>query len=164
MASRQMSMEEVEKEIRKYISSHYRTRGPEEAYDFNIKVRLIDVPEIARHKFSEAEIDQHVQTAMADRLRGFANDLISEYPWITDWQQEGRMGGWLILVTNDAVLDTYDESPKPKSALIKARKRLRDLVAIEESIKENIKSMKQEFSSLVWWGIGPLDWLPGMKR
>jgi hypothetical protein len=162
MASRQMSMEEVEKEIRKYISSNYRTRGPEEAYDFNIKVRLIDVPEIARHKFSEAEIDQHVQTAMADRLRGFANDLLSEYPCITDWQQEGRTGGWLVLITHEPAIDLYDEIQK--SELVSARNRLKDLFEIDNSIRENIKSMQQEFSSLKWWGIGPLDWLPGMKR
>lgn len=157
-----MSREEVEKWIKKYISGHHRPKAGEEAYEFNIKVRRIDVPEIAHHKFTNAEIDQQVQTAMAGRLGAFVADLMEDYPWIENWGQEGRTGGWLVLITHEPVIDLYDEIQK--SELVSARNRLKDLFEIDNSIRENIKSMQQEFSSLKWWGIGPLDWLPGMKR
>lgn len=161
MASRKVERLEDEA-IRKWLNKYISTTVPRdvEAYGFNIKVRRIDLPEVARHKFSEDEIDRVVQVAMAERLRDFVDSLQEKYAWISNWLQEGRSGGWLVLITEDSVLDEDGFVPDRK----KGEKRLQDLFEIEESIKENMRAMEQDLSSLKWWGIGPLDWLPGVNR
>ena len=76
---------------------------------FNIK--MYDVPdfqEIAT-KFgqSENQIAEDWYEHLRSRLESWANDLMEECPWIKDWNQDGRSGGWLVLETS--IKDTKDE-------------------------------------------------------
>jgi len=76
---------------------------------FNIK--MYDVPdfqEIAtKYGQSENQIAEDWYEYLRDRLEGWAHDLMEECPWIKDWNQDGRSGGWLVLETN--IKDTKDE-------------------------------------------------------
>lgn len=173
-AESMMSREEVEEELRKYLSTHERPRSGEEMYDFNIKIYRINVPDVVREikGWTEAQLSDHVESAMADFLKDFVMALMQRYHWIHEWNQAGRMGGWLVFVTDLPVLDMhgeiplYYEAPSTRNlsrALAPARKRLRDLREIEGLVDRAKRDLVRELEDPKWWGITPKDWRPKKK-
>jgi len=112
-ATTKMSFDDLVFEYEKdYKSRHYQRFG-QEAYDFNIKIYKINIPEIVRHIMSEDSIETNYQQAAESALDTFVSDLRHDYDWIFNWSTEGRSGGWLTLVTNDmafvdGILDEID--------------------------------------------------------
>lgn len=170
-AESMMSKEEVEKELRGYLSTHGRRKPGWEEYDFNIKIYRMNIPDIVREikDWSEAELSDNVDSYMSHFLEGFAQDVKERYGWIGDWYQEGRMGGWLVLVAYEPVMDADGRIPvdveglskrKLSQALAPARKRLRDLREIEGLVDRAKKDLVKDLESPAWWGITPKDWRP----
>lgn len=170
-----MSKDEVEKEIQGYLSTHERLRSGGEMYDFDIKIqRRINIPDVVREikDWTESELSDHVESAMAEFLKDFVMALMERYPWIAEWAQSGRSGGWLVLRTENPVLDEYGrilfdvegESKRAVSqALAPARKRLRALREIEGLVDRAKRDLVRDLESAVWWGITPKDWRPKKK-
>lgn len=169
-----MSKEEVEEELRKYLSVHERAGPGGEMYDFNIKIRRIDVPDVVREfkGWTEEEVSGQVGAYMQHVLQDFAEVIEERYGWIEGWQQAGRMGGWLVLSTDEPVLDEsgripFDVEGESKRAvsreLAPARKRLRDLREIEGLVDRAKRDIVKELEDPRWWGITPKDWRPKRK-
>lgn len=87
-------------ELDKYLSSRYR----EEAYEFNIKIMKVHVPEKVRKSLTESEVNDIFMHESAVQLEDFIDELRSDYSWISEWSQEGRSGGWLVIQPDDPVL------------------------------------------------------------
>jgi len=160
-AKRRMTAEQLERELHRYLSRHHRPREGEEAYDFDIKIRRrVHVPESVRHAkgWSESELGDFIEQVMVDRLKEFAEELKRKYDWIGDWFQEGRSGGWLVLVTREPVGDEYGRLTVEDRHAVE--KRLRDLDEISELVDLGIRELVGHLESRNWWGLSPKDWSP----
>lgn len=173
MAKRKLLPEDIEKRIHKYLSRHIRTRFGEEAYDFNIKMLMrIEIPDLVlpAKGWSQSELNDFVETLMVDQLKEFADELKNSYPWIKNWFQEGRTGGWLVLVTDEPVLNEYGKisesgDPRERSEFLSAaRKRLKDLETIETKVDDAKAALVRDLESPEWWDIGPKEWRPARSR
>ena len=137
---------DIEKEFEGFLSSH--NRGGE-AYDFNIKLRTIRIPDSVRQRLSEGVINQVAEDLHRSDLEYFMEELKKQFPWIHKWNQEGRSGGWLTIFPDHAVLDDrgniYDDD------LPDARKRLRDLYRIEMRVKKGVKQHIATLQSKQFW-------------
>lgn len=173
-----ISREKLEKGLSRFMSRHTRDislREGQEAYDFNIKVQKIDIPDIVRQLKSASEIDDVAETQMRARLTIFADALVETYPWVDDWYTTGRSGGWLTLVTDEPVLtDNWEiprtdvpEGPKewaPAHVLGVAARRLRELEDINLKIQDGISELIFDLESPSWWDVTPKDWMPPKKK
>lgn len=76
---------------------------------FNIKIyNTPDFKEIAaKHEKTEEQINEDWWEFLKFTLDGFGQQIMEECPWIRDWSQDGRSGGWLILETN--IKDTRED-------------------------------------------------------
>ena len=76
---------------------------------FNIKI--YDTPNFAEiaseYNLSEEQIYEDWGEFLKLTLDGFAQQMMEECPWINDWSQDGRSGGWLVVETN--IKDIRDE-------------------------------------------------------
>lgn len=153
-----MSREDVERALSQYLSRHHYPRSGLEAYDFNIKMGLIDVPSKVREHYSEAEVNDRLEAEMVVRLKDFGEYLTEDFPWIRGWLQEGRSGGWLVVETDDPMLNDDLEV----NHLGRARKRVRELRQISIRIREEQLGLEGDIESLEWWGIpsSVKDWSP----
>jgi len=155
-ATMKMSFDELDFEYeRDFKSKHYQRTG-QEAYDFNIKIYKVEIPEIVRHIMSPDDIDYNYQKFAQLALKDLVDDLRHDYDWIFNWYQEGRSGGWLTLVTNDMVFVDGIRLGAP-------RKRIRDLREIEEKVRIAKREFEEEVESEDFWEIGPRDWSPRVK-
>lgn len=146
--------EEYQEDFR---SRHYQTRIGEEAYDFNIKVYRVNIPKTVRHVLSDQLINKKYEEEAFERLGTLRADLKFEYDWIADVGQEGRSGGWLVVITNEpAFIDSI--------RLGYVRKRIRDLRAIEKKVEIAKKNFVAMMEDPDWWEIGPRDWSPRWKN
>jgi len=135
---------DVAKRIESFLSRHRIPKSWEEIYDFNIKLPVIRVPQSIRDKVSEGRLSEFFNFAMEHDLEAFTEGLKTDYPWIVEWGQQGRSGGWLVLVSKDPVRDEWGEVPD----LRRARKRLRDLEKIESEIRESMKSLRSYYETV----------------
>ena len=141
---------ELEHELRSYLSRHDEFFG--EAYDFNIKVGAIAIPnEVYQHRTQE-QVSDIVQGEMEVRLRNFAETLREDFPWIEDWGQVGRSGGWLVLKPQLGVMDESGDIPH----LGDARKRLKDLRKIYRLVQEGVRKLEGDMRSIGFFIPGPL--------
>lgn len=141
---------ELEKEFDRYLS--HRLRG-QEAYEFNIKVGRIDIPNAARRNLDEDVINDSVASFMAQSLKEFAEELQRAYPWIHNWHQEGRSGGWLVLEPDYGILDK-------ETGLVTLRQRLKDLERIAKQVKEGVRGVERTLESDEYWEVKKQDWSP----
>ena len=156
-ATTKMSFDDLVFEYEKdYKSRHYQRFG-QEAYDFNIKIYKINIPEIVRHIMSEDSIETNYQQAAESALDTFVSDLRHDYDWIFNWSTEGRSGGWLTLVTNDMAFVDGIRIGVP-------RKRIRDLRDIDERLRIAKRIFIKELESEDFWEVGPRDWSPRTGR
>ncbi len=135
---------DIAKEIEGFLSSHNR-RG--EAYDFDIKMRKVYVPAPVRKRMSEEAIDEIAQGLAAEDINAFMDQLKKDFPWIHEWRQEGRSGGWLTIVPEAAALDDYGRIED----LRYAKKRLNDLYEIEKQVEEGVNQHIATLESKTWW-------------
>lgn len=150
--------DKIYQRLLKHISRHDPGRGGE-AYDFNIRLREIYIPDSVRSAVTQGDIDYRVADESEGRLRSFAERLELEFPWIESWGQTGRSGGWLTIVTNDAVIDEAPEWPSPES-LKAARGRLADLDRIRDMVNEEVSAFERDLESEAFWGVEPEEWRP----
>ncbi len=118
-----------------------------EAYEFNIKVGRIRIPEEVRQRVGEEQLGDIVQNEMHDTLTGFMDWLEGDFAWIGEWSQEGRSGGWLVLEPKDPVLTEYGEIED----LDEARQRLKDLNEIDDRVRKGVREIKTNLSSRKYW-------------
>ena len=76
---------------------------------FNIKI--YDIPDFkeiaAKYDKTEDQIDDDWWEFLKFTLDGFGQQVTEDCPWIRNWSQDGRLGGWLILETN--IKDTRED-------------------------------------------------------
>ncbi len=140
----QSSEEELLQDLQSYLSRHDSFAG--ESYDFDIKARGVNIPEVVHQHTSQQRIDNIVQTEMEFRLREFIDELKHDFPWVYDTAQAGRSGGWLVIQPDAEVMD---EQGIPH--LESARRRLRDLEEISQRVKEGIRGLKEDLATLNFW-------------
>lgn len=151
--------DEIYQRLSRYISRHHDPGPGREAYDFNIKIRKLDIPDSVRASMSAREIDEIFENESEDRLRSFADDLLWGFPWMEGWGQTGRSGGWLTVTTQEPVLDEGPEWPSPES-LKAARKRLADLDSIRTVVNNAVSEFERELETEAFWGLEPEEWRP----
>lgn len=144
-----MTPEELEEELRGYLSRH--VRGPGEAYEFNIKVRRLNIPDRVREHLGEERLAVIVQNEMTDALTGFVDWSEGDFGWISGWEQAGRGGGWLVFHTNEPVLPVVNVHGEVEDVEL-AEQRLKDLNTIDERIRRSIDEMERDFASPRFWG------------
>lgn len=135
---------DIAKEIEEFLSSHNR-RG--EAYDFDIKLQKIYVPDSVRRRLGEEEINRVADDLAQSDLEAFMDQLKKDFPWIHEWRQEGRSGGWLTIVPDHAVMDDYGNVDDLRDA----KKRLKDLYEIERQVEEAKDQHVADLESKKWW-------------
>ncbi len=157
-SSMAMDFEALDKEYQEDFRSRHWTRVGQEAYDFDIKIRKINIPWQVRGIYTDKQIDEKYQEYATDALETFKADLKHDYEWISAVFQEGRSGGWLVVVTRDepAFIDGI--------RMGYVRKRIRDLREIEEKVKIAKKNFVAMMEDSNFWEIGPRDWSPRWKN
>lgn len=165
----------LERQFHSYMAKHRDAAwAGAEAYEFNIKMYRIAIPDIVRRAVSEDYISERVNNEQGDRLLYFAEEMKETYPWISTWGQVGLSGGWLFFVTEEPVLDDnwripgrdpMDSTPQDWEPmnLAPAESRLEDLVKIRNAIHEAQRALEKDLASPAWWDIGPHDWTPRTK-
>jgi hypothetical protein len=128
-----MTKDEIAKKILKYIAwrDHYIPEPGEEAYHFGIKVYRIKVPELVRKLLPSEQLSRWYSQYAFQQLTRFAEELKEGFSWIKDWYTAGRMGGWLVLVTDEPALDQFDELGVSWK---EGMRRLRDLQEIDRMV------------------------------
>lgn len=151
--SREEDKEELVREYQDTFASRH-VRG-EEAYEFNIKIQKLDIPEIVRHTGTRDNLEFNVEELMEERLREFVEALESRFHWIRRWSRAGRSGGWLVLEPDEPLFTAADEV-----TVRMLEKRIKDLRTIDELLKKAKAKLKRDAASKDFWGIGPTDWSP----
>lgn len=146
--------EELFREFKPFLSTH----GPqgEEAYQFNIKIQKVDIPDIVRRVLGEDALNQRFEQEQQRRLEEFAAAVEYASDWISGWTQAGRSGGWLIFTPFNEVLSETDDFN-----FTEAKTRLQSLRKIGKELREAIDQFKRDMRDPAWWGVGPKDWIPG---
>ena len=146
---------ELAQEIYDFLDYHNVLTG--EAYKFNIKLPSIEIPAEVREQISETAINEVSQAVMQESLEGYVDTFKQKFPWIRNWAQAGRMGGWLVLASHNPVLVIGHRPdgvavPEVEPEDVKnARKRLRDLEKIEALIKEGKQWLMEDLASDDFW-------------
>lgn len=171
-----MTRESLNKAFSKFMSRHHRADAGEEAYDFNIKIQKINIPEVVRKLKGDQDVEDQADREIQDRLINFASSLEAMYPWISGWGQFGHSGGWLTLMTDEPVLTGNEEVPlephhegapkgwMPNAAIKPAMKRLSDLQDIAELVRKGVRTLKNDLEGPEYWEITPKDWVPEKRR
>jgi hypothetical protein len=149
--------ERLEREISKYLSKHQRSG---EAYEFNIKIRKVNIPDEVREKFSEVQIQDIYDFAASQRLKDFMDNLKPEFPWIRDWRQDGRSGGWLVIEPDAAALNDYGNIEDVRFA----KKRFSDLDEIAARVMAAKSIFVNDMQSGEWWDVHPKKKKPWRPR
>lgn len=148
-----MSKESLERNLSKYLSRH---SAGQEAYEFNIKIQKINIPNEIRENVSEDDIESVYNFESRNRLLYFAGGILDEFKFIRVWSQEGREGGWLVLYPKE---DVFDDSGKVTDLHI-AKARLRDLDEIYRRAQKARSDFRRDMESGEWWA----ELFPGAFR
>lgn len=146
-------IEEVRKELREYLSRHTDWK-PGEAYEFNIKMGIADVPDAVRKSLGEDGLHDVVNQMAQRRLGEFSDYLEGEYPWIDTMVQEGRSGGWFVIYPKEAVTEDeleWEFDPDDLELQKKQRQRVRDLRKIEQEVRVAVVGFQSDLGDLAWW-------------
>lgn len=65
---------------------------------YNIKMYNIRIPDIVKNKLSDEEIEYNLQFIIEEVLKSLIDNLKKQFNWIIDIYQEGRSGGYLVLI------------------------------------------------------------------
>jgi hypothetical protein len=150
--------EHLERGLFGHLSRHQRSG---EAYEFDIKIQKINIPDEVRERVSDSRIGAIFEVEASGRLNAFMDELKNDFPWIHEWRQDGRSGGWLVIEPDAAALDEYGNVEDVRFA----RKRLSDLDEIAARVEEAKKALKKDMGSSEWWGgrvkkVKKQDWSP----
>ncbi len=145
MSTKTESREALERELHRYLDDHRAVRG--EAYKFDIRIRAIPLPAAVRALLTPRDIENIVGVEMSERVADFALGLKDKFPWIGEWTQAGRMGGWLVIETESPVLDEYGNIED----VSEARQRLNDLDEISEMVRSGIGALVDDLESHRFW-------------
>ena len=148
---------------------------------FNIKVNNFKIPYDVQEKLEKNNLENvayaQIYSSLPDQLEWFVEDLMTQYPFIDRWSQEGRSGGHLVLelasvrLNGEArdILDAYDHNeledymdistPQDYDYTIKTlkeyqenlAKRIQDLTDIETKIEATKKNIVNSFSDPEYW-------------
>jgi hypothetical protein len=145
---------------------------------FNIKIYGWHIPDWAKKKMDRLDLEnaaeEYGQQFMADSLEGFAEDMVSEYEFIEDYFQGGRMGGWFVFKVSgidisdtDAIIDAFDENEPDegwlepntikdsvitlRTAKTELEKRIRDYTDIAGRVESGRKSVEKQLGSRDFW-------------
>lgn len=153
-----MTFEELDREYENdYRSRHWKPNLGEEAYDFNIKIQKVWIPDKVREAYPEIEIEAKYNERAQLGLQDLVDDLKYKYDWIRDTWQEGRSGGWLVLVTPDPVFIDGIRLGAP-------RKRIKELREIDEIVTKAKKELVKDLENEGYWEISPRDWSPRWRK
>lgn len=85
-------------------------------FEFDIKIRnWPDFEELsAKYGISEEELQSMWDLFLEDNLKFSADDIVERGGYFTDWSQEGRSGGWLVLKHSSYVIDNPEDLIKEK--------------------------------------------------
>ena len=149
-------------EFEKYLEEQ--RHGKSGDFNFGIKIQKVDVPDWVREKLSENEIEDIYAEQQQRELEAFMEELPSDYPWIQEVTQEGRMGGWLVVSPGtDWVMDLRnildgpyymdDDSWVDDAAITikSAEDVLKDVVAIDTLVRDSKRSFVQYVESDDFW-------------
>ncbi len=137
--------DELAQELQSYMSRHDSFTG--ESYEFNIRLGTINIPEDVQQNATQQSIDDIVQVEIGFRLKDFVVGLKTDFPWIYDWDQAGRSGGWLVLQPDYGVMDEDGTIPN----LGKARSRLKDLRKISRLVQEGVQGLEEDLATIEFW-------------
>lgn len=135
--------ESIELALLQYCSKH----SDEEAYEFNIKIRRVDIPDEVRERLSSDNIEVVYNEESDIRLGDFVEGIKEGFPWIRNWTQAGRSGGWLVIFPEDGVFDEYGKLVD----LRKAKARLRNLNKIYDLLNKAKGDLIRDMQSREWW-------------
>lgn len=103
----------------KEFLGHYGRQGDNDhpiKISFSIKIYGQDIPDDVREKLNKygsifmedaySTMQEDMQSSLIDFVDG-PEGLMNRYKFITEWSQEGRSGGWLVLGI-EAVYDSYE--------------------------------------------------------
>lgn len=110
-------IDDIEKKVEHikdvYNYEHHSRSG---GFEFNIKIRnWPDFEELStKYNITEKEIQSIWDLYLEDNLKIYADDIIEMEDYFTDWYQEGRSGGWLVLKHSSYVIDNPEDLIKEK--------------------------------------------------
>lgn len=153
-----MKFEELKDEYNKHWRSrHESTEDGKEAYDFNIKIQKIWIPEKVRQVHSEQVIQEKYDERARAAFEDFSDLIRNDYDWIGAISQQGRSGGWLVIETEDPAFVEGEPLRLP-------RKRIMALRQIYEDLKKAKQDFVKELEDQQFWEISPRDWSPRWKK
>lgn len=153
-----MKFDELKDEYDKdWRSRHEPTDYGKEAYDFNIKIRKISIPDKVRQAYTEEEIQEKYDARAEYAVMQFTDDLRNDYDWIGATSQQGRSNGWLVIEAEDPAF--VEDVP-----LRVPRKRIMALRQIYEDLQKAKKRFVKELEDEQFWEISPRDWSPRWKK
>ncbi len=150
--------EDLVQELQSYMSGHDSFAG--ESYEFNIRLRAVNLPEDVQQNVAQRNIDEIVQVEMDFRLGEFISELKRTFPWIYGAAQAGRSGGWLVLQPDYSIMDEDATIPD----LEKARSRLTDLDKISRLVKEGISEFEADLATTDFWEAVLPQYTPKSKK
>lgn len=152
-----MKFEELKDEYDRHWRSRHESTDDKEAYDFNIKIRKVWIPEKVRSAYTEKEIQEKYDERARVAFEDFSDFIRNDYEWIGAISQQGRSGGWMVIETEDPAF-TGDQP------LRVPRKRIMALRQIYEDLQKAKKDFVKELEDEKFWEISPRDWSPRWKK
>jgi len=151
-------------------------RDSKNMVEFNIKMSSVNVPDEVLDKAEKLgvreQLDQYFWEELPDQLKFFVEWLQEDFPFIEDYYQEGRMGGWLLLKLAPPVnyyeddlngirqdfenlnMDVRDIKPairEVKNTTKQLEKRIKEIYRIARRVENGRKSLSKEMSSPKYW-------------
>jgi hypothetical protein len=150
-------------------------RDSKNMVEFSIKMHRIDIPQDVLDKAEKLgvtdQLDHYFWEELPDQLKFFVEWLQEDFPFIEDYYQEGRSGGWLLLKLSslDGLIEDIEFTEKdyinlnlnpgeirPAIKLIKdstrsIENRIRDIYKIAKRVEKSKTSLAKEMSSPEYW-------------
>jgi hypothetical protein len=147
--------EEALETLRRFAGHHCQRPG---WFQFNIKVREdLTPPEWVREALTDEERWQKESDIASQELANMVDAgecdsaIQADFPWVKDWHQAGRMGGWLVLQHGSARrADAYEWDGETDEAIDLAL----DLELIERRVERGVKAYAEYVrSDDAWEGV-----------
>jgi hypothetical protein len=149
-------------------------RDSKNTVEFNIKMGRVDIPQEVLDKAEKLgvteQLDHYFWEELPQQLEFFIEWIKEDFPFVLDYFQEGRSGGWLLLkldpisgiedleyIENDYVnlnLNPGEIRPAIKQVKQTTRQienRIRDIYKIAKRVEKSKKSLEKEMSSPEYW-------------
>lgn len=141
-------------ELRDEIATDYLGQHPGyfihegEVYEFDIKIRRINIPDAVRENLSVSAIGSVADDEAIVQLGILCEEVKGLFPWVEGCSQAGRSGGWFLINTHDAVWADSHDNP---ADLKRVKRRLRELRAIEDLVDRAKREYVKALESIEWW-------------